>query len=210
MNTGARAVAYGLAGWCVEVSWTALHDVVGGRGNSRRLEGHSYLWMPPISPDDHRSNENAHRRKVQSFYSRRTRPRRNCPDSAQSKSCRPPTPVDSSSTERILSAVEVDAAAEMTHVLGGGDCVMLGVHFVGDFEPMPVWMTATVQLCGRCRVRAQHFDIVCPRIRGGVNGGIGANAALKHCYRRVLVVVEPLDQRAFHSADVLVSVFDQG
>ncbi len=47
MRSAGRALAYGLLGWCIEIVFTALQDQVRGKGD-RRLEGRSYLWMPPV------------------------------------------------------------------------------------------------------------------------------------------------------------------
>jgi uncharacterized membrane protein len=43
----ARGIVYGLLGWCIEVVFTAVQAQAQGKGD-RRLEGQSYLWMPPI------------------------------------------------------------------------------------------------------------------------------------------------------------------
>ena len=42
-----RAVTYGLLGWCIEIVFTALQDQKQGKGDAK-LEGRSYLWMPPV------------------------------------------------------------------------------------------------------------------------------------------------------------------
>ena len=41
-----RFLAYGLAGWGLEVAFTSISDHAGIR--HRRMKGHSYLWMLPI------------------------------------------------------------------------------------------------------------------------------------------------------------------
>jgi uncharacterized membrane protein len=40
-----RAIAYGIAGWCIEILWTGFRS--GLRGD-RKLESKTYLWMFPI------------------------------------------------------------------------------------------------------------------------------------------------------------------
>jgi hypothetical protein len=47
LGLGARFLIYGLVGWCVEVLFTSVYDVVSGVGDIR-LQGYSYLWMHPI------------------------------------------------------------------------------------------------------------------------------------------------------------------
>ncbi len=43
-----RAVAYGLLGTVTEVVFTALEGTLRPSTRSARLQGHTYLWMPPI------------------------------------------------------------------------------------------------------------------------------------------------------------------
>ncbi len=47
-----RFAAYGVFGWCAEIVWTALYDLVAdvraGRAPDARLVGKTYLWMFPI------------------------------------------------------------------------------------------------------------------------------------------------------------------
>jgi uncharacterized membrane protein len=40
-----RFLLYGLAGWCIEISWTGLFAVLGGNIS---MQGFTYLWMLPI------------------------------------------------------------------------------------------------------------------------------------------------------------------
>jgi uncharacterized membrane protein len=42
-----RILIYGLAGWCIEVTFTALCAQLSGTGDAR-LVGQTYLWMHPI------------------------------------------------------------------------------------------------------------------------------------------------------------------
>jgi uncharacterized membrane protein len=43
-----RAVVYGLLGTVTEVVFTALEGALRPSTRSARLQGHTYLWMPPI------------------------------------------------------------------------------------------------------------------------------------------------------------------
>jgi uncharacterized membrane protein len=43
-----RAAVYGLLGTASEVVFTAVQGVLHRSSRSARLEGHTYLWMPPI------------------------------------------------------------------------------------------------------------------------------------------------------------------
>jgi uncharacterized membrane protein len=43
-----RALVYGMLGTVTEVVFTAARDVASARTRSARLQGHTYLWMPPI------------------------------------------------------------------------------------------------------------------------------------------------------------------
>ncbi len=47
LKTFERLGIYGLAGWCVELFFTAVADKILGTGDFK-LKGYSYLWMPPI------------------------------------------------------------------------------------------------------------------------------------------------------------------
>jgi hypothetical protein len=60
-----RAVVYAMFGWCAEIVWTALYDVVvavrARRGVDWRLAGRTYLWMFPIYGAGGLLFEHAHR-----------------------------------------------------------------------------------------------------------------------------------------------------
>ncbi len=43
-----RALAYGLLGWSTELVFTAAQNLLHKQTRSPHLQGHSYLWMPPI------------------------------------------------------------------------------------------------------------------------------------------------------------------
>lgn len=48
LTTAERCLVYGVVGVAAEVGFTAVGDALAGRGETRRLMGHTYLWMPPI------------------------------------------------------------------------------------------------------------------------------------------------------------------
>ncbi len=43
-----RFVCYGILGWCLEVTWTAITGAIRHPDRAGRLQGHTYLWMFPI------------------------------------------------------------------------------------------------------------------------------------------------------------------
>jgi uncharacterized membrane protein len=47
LTTLERLAVYGIAGWCLEIVFTAVSDKLFNAADFK-LKGYSYLWMPPI------------------------------------------------------------------------------------------------------------------------------------------------------------------